>query len=240
VGESRRVGECGASNHLPMADEQRSIAAGGQWPPAGSVPEAFASATSAQAATENLRLSDRQLRIRSCLREDAPVIAEIYEAGLRVVQSTDFPGKVYVLGHAIREIRNRLPDHMGYSSAERISYEGVEEVRGDWAVSVRPRLETTAPDLAGPDIPIPVRVVRRLDEFFKEHEGVKISREEVFVRFLASRDIAGAEGLYPRPSVRQWVDLRPEKFAHVRGRGEDQPSLEECLCIARGEVRQKR
>lgn len=64
-----------------------------------------------EAAVPQLRLNRKQERILLALRNDVPEIAKMYEAGLRLVAEESFPARVYLLGHAMREVINRLPDH---------------------------------------------------------------------------------------------------------------------------------
>ena len=48
--------------------------------------------------------------IRSWLRRNAPSLAELYEGAVMLLYTNPLPGRVRFIAHAVREIRNRLPD----------------------------------------------------------------------------------------------------------------------------------
>ena len=52
----------------------------------------------------------RRLVLRSWFEKNAPSLGELYEGAVEMVFRDTFPGRVRFVAHAVREIRNRLPD----------------------------------------------------------------------------------------------------------------------------------
>lgn len=53
----------------------------------------------------------------------APALAPVYEGAVTIVSHDEFPGRVVFVWHAIREIRNRLPDAVaGENQGSRVEY----------------------------------------------------------------------------------------------------------------------
>lgn len=179
-----------------------------------------------------LRLTEKQQRIMIALSKEAPEIAKLYEGGLRIIDQEESPGRVYLLGHALREIRNRVPDHFDIPTPARVPYSDFfVRISPHWKTAVRPRLETTAEELTTqpPLIAIPIEVAMELDELVRRHdESVGIKRDR-HINFLASRDVPGAPATYPEPVVKQWINIPGEKFAHMRAGNTEPPIFEECL-----------
>lgn len=48
--------------------------------------------------------------LRAWFQRNAPSLGELYEGALRMFFAPEFPGRVRFVAHAVREIRNRLPD----------------------------------------------------------------------------------------------------------------------------------
>lgn len=66
--------------------------------------------------------------IRAWLTEFAPLCTPMYEAAVRMVNDRDFPGRVTLVSHAAREIRNRLADNLvDIQRAPRVEYKNLVE-----------------------------------------------------------------------------------------------------------------
>lgn len=55
----------------------------------------------------------RRAALYRWLEGNAPGLAPVYEAAARMAFDETFPGRVCLVAHAVREIRNRLPDALG-------------------------------------------------------------------------------------------------------------------------------
>ena len=64
-----------------------------------------------------------QARIFDWLRQVEPGLAELYEGAVRLTEDQSFPGRGRLICHAVREIRNRLPDAVaGKGMSSRLDY----------------------------------------------------------------------------------------------------------------------
>ena len=52
----------------------------------------------------------RRVDLRSWLQRNAPSLGELYVGAVLLVFGRPIPGRVRFVAHAVREIRNRLPD----------------------------------------------------------------------------------------------------------------------------------
>lgn len=60
--------------------------------------------------TEENYWTQSRLELRSWFKRNAPSLGELYEGAVRMAFSSEFPGRTRFVAHAVREIRNRLPD----------------------------------------------------------------------------------------------------------------------------------
>jgi hypothetical protein len=73
----------------------------------------------------------KRLRLRDWLERTAPQLAQVYAGAVTMAFDPDFPGRVVFVWHAMREIRNRLPDAVaGEVDSSSLEY-------GDLAKSIR-------------------------------------------------------------------------------------------------------
>ena len=73
----------------------------------------------------------KRLRLRDWLERTAPQLAQVYGGAVTMAFDPDFPGRVVFVWHAMREIRNRLPDAVaGEVDSSSLEY-------GDLADSIR-------------------------------------------------------------------------------------------------------
>jgi hypothetical protein len=75
-----------------------------------------------------------RLKIKDWLASVAPSLGELYEGAVRIVFELRLPGYTRFLGHAVREIRNRLPSEIsGSQPVKYLAYKNrVDEIRDHW------------------------------------------------------------------------------------------------------------
>lgn len=67
------------------------------------------------------------------LEENAPLLAMIYAAAVAIIDFETVPGRSFLVWHAIREIRNRLPEALSGVSSERFdSTKVVSRISARW------------------------------------------------------------------------------------------------------------
>ena len=79
-------------------------------------------------------MDNNQKRIFEWLKEQDECIGELYEAAVRMVEDDSLPGRKRLICHAVREIRNRLPEKVGAEGIrKRVDYtnEVEEETKKD-------------------------------------------------------------------------------------------------------------
>jgi hypothetical protein len=68
-------------------------------------------------------LTTKRQELLGWLKRNAPSLAELYEGAVRLIFDKEFPGRFRLIAHAIREIRNRLPDVIaGTKGGRRVEY----------------------------------------------------------------------------------------------------------------------
>jgi len=167
------------------------------------------------------RLRDDQFRILRWLRELSDGLAELYEGALRMVTDDSFPGRLQFVCHAVREIRNRLPEAVaGRGARKQIDYmREVDDIAEEWKMhaplSVRQEEETDT------RVMVPRTILVRVERLIKEHEEVRDRKHDNVRRMLLALDPeneAAKEGLYP--VIKQWVD-ETEWFVALAHEGDD-------------------
>jgi hypothetical protein len=76
----------------------------------GAVPDTVDSTAAHSGASATSIWTAKRLGLRDWLQRTAPQLAEVYAGAVTMAFDRNFPGRVVFVWHAIREIRNRLPD----------------------------------------------------------------------------------------------------------------------------------
>jgi hypothetical protein len=223
--ENRR--EPGAEEMYPDVDTGLPTASGST----GGEPTSSSSPWTAR----QIELKKRQIELRKWLESNAPTLAPVYSAAVQMVHDPSFPGRVWLVAHAVREIRNRLPDAIaGELRGTRTEYSQLaEEVRATWVDDGLPSdgsvpvLLAVDPDSSGPErYDISWSLLAAVGELVVGHLAVADRKRETARRLFE----ATTEWPIPAYVVESW--LRSTKwanaFAHVRNQPLN-PSDEESL-----------
>ena len=163
-------------------------------------------------------LSDRRRELLSWFRENAPAAATLYEGAVELLGQPNFPGRAHFIGHAIRDISDRLAAILDpQKSPPRVQYEERLDAL-DW-----PNMDGYSE--AGPVPPttvsIPMQTARQIDVLVAEHRRrrERPTAYESLFRYLLraepqdlNRTKRVAMGFR---SVRQWF----MRFTHLRSDG---------------------
>ena len=76
----------------------------------GAVPDGVGSAAAHPRSSAAPCWTAKRLQLLDWFWRSAPQLAEVYAGAVTMAFDGDFPGRVVFVWHAIREIRNRLPD----------------------------------------------------------------------------------------------------------------------------------
>ncbi len=158
--------------------------------------------------------TDQSREIRAWLRRNnALSLSELYEGAVDLV-SRSAPGRVMLVAHAVREIRNRLPDALApEKEPERLDYrKRCSEIRRAWRRldSLEGVAGREAPD-ASASIGVPVvaaeQVQRMLDDDEAVQAKVRAAATRLYVaviRIRSGRTLTQSERLAIEPAIRQW------------------------------------
>jgi len=156
-------------------------------------------------------MNERQRRIFDWLQQVGPDLAELYEGAVKMTEDASFPGRGWFICHAVREIRNRLPNsvagkhsirHLSYPEEvtlivkawERAGLEGVYEKKKAKA-SNEPRQFVTR------------EVLAVIDGLMRRHKEVKNRKEENARRLLIALEPENEQMKSSlNPVVEKWID----------------------------------
>ena len=79
-------------------------------------------------------LNPQRQELINWFSRNAPGLGKLYEGALYMVYTNGFPGRVRFVAHAVREIRNRLPDVIaGPISKKRLDYKSrLDQLTDEW------------------------------------------------------------------------------------------------------------
>lgn len=169
--------------------------------------------------------TSRRLELQRWLKLNAPALAPVYTAAVQMALDEAFPGRVWFVAHAIREIRNRLPDALaGEIASSRTEYRQLaEEVHSCWIEDGLPEDGSTpVVDAADPGASGPVRyeisqsLLSSVGGLVAGHLAVSDRNEENARRLFE----VAAGGPIPRYVVKAWLrgTRWAQAFAHIRNK----------------------
>ncbi len=158
-----------------------------------------------------------RMELLGWLARNAPSLGELYEAAVRVIADPTFPGRVRLVAHAVREIRNRLPDAISGVRSERLDYPSkLDLIAGEWRASGLGNLPMDdqlglsnggdPPEL--PDVLLPRRLAMEIGFLLLEHEAARSGPVDAAIRLFeacAPENQAYRDSL--RPIVSRWVKV---------------------------------
>jgi len=172
----------------------------------------------------------RRVDLLSWFERNAPSLGELYEGAVEMVFRDRFPGRVRFVAHAVREIRNRLPDVIvGPRIGGQLQYKNrLDKIKKIWErhglplVGFVPLKVTKEPSLPSSDsVPVPMPVYKEVATLIKDHVRTSETRREAAKRMFEAIDPNNsASEATLRPRIKCWLDMT-EWFvnrAHDRGK----------------------
>jgi hypothetical protein len=172
--------------------------------------------------------TDRRKELRLLLERRAPSLAELYEGAVRILYEA-IPGYTRFVCHAVREIRNRLPDvidqavehgQLNYKDRMDRIAEGWKkaDLAMDGSVPGEVTLDSGAPKPT--DVPIPRKLYSQIGKLVGDHMQTRETRYSAAERLFRpiDPDDPRARAVRTRATV-YWLDLTEwfVGFAHDRG-----------------------
>ena len=167
----------------------------------------------------------QRLRIYAWLKAQAPALAPVYEGVVRMAVDPSFPGRVWFVAHAVRDMRNRLPDAIaGPVKGSRTEYSQLAaEITRCWIEDGFPKDGSTLMEIAtepsaeGPErVLISATLMNAVADLVAGHIAIGPRKQERAHRLFTA--VAGQP--VPDYAVRAWIDTtdRVESFAHLRNK----------------------
>lgn len=183
--------------------------------------------------------TDDRKELRSWFDRNAPSLGELYAGAVYILFSDGFPGRVRFVAHAVREIRNRLPDAIaGPKKSNPLQYVNRLDVIGKkWQQEGFPidgsqPFKVMADDAlpATTDIPIPRSLYSKIALLVREHIQAREKPYEAARRLFQAIDPNNQDAeatLGPR--IQQWLECTRwfVKRAHDNGSTDDQVDAQE-------------
>jgi hypothetical protein len=155
--------------------------------------------------------------IKSWLTRHAPSLADLYEGAVKLVFEYSIPGYSHLVGHAVREIGNRLPAVTAGDSFGRLEYpEEVEAILLQWKVAGL-GIDGTIPVVSTADgadkelqneVKLPVTLVKAIGLLLAKHEATsKKPHERAEALFFAVSPENRKFVDTVRPAIVQWVSV---------------------------------
>ena len=161
----------------------------------------------------------RRLELLTWFRRNAPSLGELYEGAVTMMFADHLPGRSRFVAHAVREIRNRLPDVIsGVKSGPRFEWKHrLDELQKAWenaGFSLDGSLpEPVTPtdkhiDLPSDDVRIPRNLFLEVARILTDHSVVGEKPKEAAIRlFVGSvpENEQAREALVP--IIDQWIEV---------------------------------
>ena len=153
--------------------------------------------------------------LHSWFERNAPSLGELYEGALEMVFRENFPGRVRFVAHAVREIRNRLPDVIaGPKAGGRLDYTNrLDDIVKEWKGCGLPldgSLPTSVNEAelspSSRDVAIPRAIYRRIARLVMDHKETREKPRDAARRLFQAIDPSNAASEATlRPRIEHWI-----------------------------------
>lgn len=156
-------------------------------------------------------MNNTQKRVVDWLKELEPELGKLYEGAVHLISERAFPGRGRFICHAVREIRNRLPDAVaGKGEAKHLEYaEEVTLIAKAWAkAGLEGAYEKQSGKTGGePEEQVLREVLVSVDRLVRRHKEVGGRKEKNAKRLLIALEpenkmLQGSLG----PVVKRWLE----------------------------------
>jgi hypothetical protein len=160
----------------------------------------------------------RQTELRAWFQRNAPSLGELYEGAIRLIYKDRVPGWTRFVAHAVREIRNGLPDAIsGARSGGSLQYKNrLDDLVEVWRNAGLPTDGSSPGTVLGaagqppptPDVPVPRCVYKEVADLVRDHLKAREKPVEAAARLfeaIAPENQALRGSL--RPFIGHWVTV---------------------------------
>jgi len=177
--------------------------------------------------------------LRHWFEINAPSLGELYEGALKMLFSNNFPGRVRFVAHAVREIRNRLPDVVaGQRTGNHLDYVSrIDNLANEWQRHGLPTDGSILIDIlpneispAGKYVKIHENIYKEVANIVRDHLETREKPYEAAKRLFEAVDPSNknAEATL-RPRITRWRKISEwfMRRAHDSGSTDDLTDIEE-------------
>lgn len=157
-----------------------------------------------------LEMTPRRQELFSWFKRNAPSLCKPYEAAVRLLDSPDFPARVHLMGHLVRDIANRLPDILEGTTSNRVEYASkMDSIARLWQKHFHPKADYSQVP-ASPDISakgLPSKIFEKLDDLIADHRDSRErpNRQERLFLSGITPEVDSLEIL--RPQIKQFEKI---------------------------------
>jgi hypothetical protein len=148
---------------------------------------------------------------------NAASLGELYKGALFIYFTDAFPGRIRFVAHAVREIRNRLPDVIaGPKPVSPLQYKNrLDKVVDIWERSGLPTdgsipTKITKDDSLplSLDVPVPIKVYMEIATLIRDHINAREKPREAAMRLFQAIDPKNKQSEATlRPRIDNWLDV---------------------------------
>lgn len=138
------------------------------------------------ARNQQHKMNDEQKRIAEWLAKQDSELGQLYEGAVRMIQDRSFPGRLWLVCHAVREIRNRLPEAVaGRGVVKRLEYsQVVDALEKAWERTGLGGVRLADGDEKRSEQKIPQEVVVLISDLVTKHKEVAGRKRENIKRLI--------------------------------------------------------
>lgn len=157
-----------------------------------------------------------RLELLTWFRRNASSLGALYSGATRIAHERDFPGRMRFVAHAVREIRNRLPEVItGERRGGTLQYVNrIDSLSAEFQRAALPT-DGSFPDAISTEVRIPIEgillppsVYQEIASLIRDHVQAREKPEEAAFRMVCSIDPANSgyrDAM--RPVISNWLDI---------------------------------
>jgi hypothetical protein len=160
--------------------------------------------------------SEKRIELSKWFKRNAPSLGELYEGALRMVFDESFPGRVRFVAHAVREIRNQLPDVIAGPVGSNLQYKNrLDDIANAWQKEGLP-LDGSLPvnvtaeklNIGRQEVPISVKVYIEIAKLIRDHLDARKRPKDEARRLFQAIDPRNKEAEPAlRPIIENWIKV---------------------------------
>jgi hypothetical protein len=139
------------------------------------VSPAHSQASEAEISGNETYWNSRRRELESWLARYSPDLVDLYRGALQILFQPEFPGRLRFVSHAVREIRNRVPDLITGTKPKHVEYRNIcDGILKQWTRAALP-LDGTVPasvptaNASTASVGIPKQIYVQIARLMKEH-----------------------------------------------------------------------